>query len=220
MIPRTIAAFEFSVDRLHAQTGELYFWTFTFKECISDDDAMLAWANLFKRRAGRMLFGKCPGIRVIELHKFHGVHFHVLFNKRIAIEEVLRLAGGLGFGRISVEKVRDKSRTKNYLKKYLRKDFMREHWRKGRRRWAGINGFDNTRCKDLTYDGPYQRNKALFYGTRSVSGGWQTAKYLMGCSVFGDFAEWPLIIQEGWLRRFRELVPMQRRRGSGVEMIL
>lgn len=218
MISRTVAAFEFSFDKLLNETGELYFWTFTFREVMSDDDCLKAWNKLLQNH--RNIWKNYPGIRVIELHKFHGMHFHVLFNKRVPIREMLRVGEPLGFGRISCEKVKDPTGTKRYLRKYLRKDFMKDQWRKGRRRWAGINGFQNTRCKDIEYDGPYQRNKRLFYGSRSVSGQWQNARFLMGCSEFGDFADWPDRIKEAWLRRFRELAPLTKRKDSGLEQIL
>lgn len=206
---RTAAAFCFSVDKLYEETKELYLWTFTFRNVPESDEWALGQWKKFNER-GKRDWGKVHGLRVIELHKTHGMHFHVLLNKRFPIERVFHLAWPLGFGRIEVDAVRDMSDMKEYLAAYLRKGYVRDHWIGRRRRWATMGGFRSVRCKDVEYDTAFHRNKKLLYGERKVD--WKELAVLVGVSNFGDFEFWPQQVQERWLARVRAMNPHCERR--------
>jgi len=216
---RSSLAFTFSAERLLEETGELYLWTFTFREVPESDDWALAqWASLVKN--GKRDWAKIHGLRVIELHRSHGVHFHCLLNQRFPVERVYALAWPLGFGRINVKRVENPAVVIKYLAKYLFKQYRNQHFFGRRRRWGSMGGFSATRCKDIEYDTAFHRNKRLFYGSRRIIGGFKMVSFLAALSNYGDFEAWPERVQAAWLRRFREMVPGVRRNDSGVERIL
>lgn len=74
------------------------------------------------------------GLRVFEMHKEHGLHVHLLTNKRIDVNECRKLSKRSGWGRIHVKRI-PKSDTP-YLAKYLSKE--RPEAFKGWRLWAGF----------------------------------------------------------------------------------
>lgn len=197
---RSCSAFRFSAEKLYEETGELYFWTFTFREVPESDEwALGAWKKFCER--GKRDWSKIHGLRVIELHKLHGMHFHVLLNKRFPIERVFNLAWPLGFGRIEVHRVEEwEGGFKgliDYLSAYLTKSYASTHWIGRRRRWGTLGGFQGTRCKDLEYDTPFHRNKRLLFGDAQVD--WKEIAFLRGLSNFGEFADWPQSVQEKWM---------------------
>lgn len=210
---RTASAFCFSVERLYEETKELYFWTFTFRNVPESDDwALEQWDKFLKRWT--YYGGRIHGLRVIELHKTHGMHFHVLLNKRYPIEKVLTMAWPLGFGRIEVHRVEEweggVKAMVDYLAAYLKKGYTKTHWIGRRRRWAAMGGFKPTRCKDIEYDTAFHRNKKLLYGEHQVD--WKELSVLCGASNYGDFEDWPQQVQERWLERVRATHPHSERR--------
>src|ERR1022692_4772946 len=125
MINKTACAFQFSVEKLARQSEKLYFWTLTFKSVPIDDlHAMEDW-NLLHNRL-MWYFRGIQGLRVAELHKSHGIHFHLIVNRRIPLDRMRKVCHGTGhiignnryldFGRMSVSKCN--ADVSKYLSKY------------------------------------------------------------------------------------------------------
>ncbi len=132
------AAFLLSCDRL-AKQGRLYFWTFTFAEVLDLVATRKRWNHLLTLL--RRQWPEACGLRIFELHMEHGLHVHLLTNKRIDVNEFRKLSKRSGWGRIHVMRI-PKERTP-YLAKYLSKE--RPKALKGWRLWAGFG-----KCWDWT----------------------------------------------------------------------
>lgn len=172
LLSRSVAAYTFTAERLAAESEKLYFWTFTFKSVpITDEMAMQDWADLMKRLT--YYYPMLKGIRVVELHQSHGIHFHCIVNYRIQIDRLRSifrgngcLVGGprtryLDFGRLSV--TRCDPQTILYLSKYMTKQYRDENNFGRRRRWGTIGGLRATRCKDIEYDSPFHQSKQQMF---------------------------------------------------------
>lgn len=131
----SLAAYMVAADEL-MQSRRVYFWTFTFKLTQPVWFATPAWTRLLKDLFD--WFGKFQGIRVSEMHREHGLHFHVLMNARLPVAVVRRLAEPYGFGRIEVQQVRHRKATTRYLVKYLAK--CEKLPCRGMRRWVRLGG--------------------------------------------------------------------------------
>ncbi len=131
----SLAAYMIAADEL-MESKRVFFWTFTFKETQPVWFAPPAWNRLQKDLFD--WFGKFQGIRVAEMHREHGLHFHVLLNARLPIAVVKRLAEAYGFGRIEVQEVRHRKATTRYLIKYLAKGEKLPC--RGLRRWTRFGG--------------------------------------------------------------------------------
>lgn len=189
-------AFEQSAEQLFVRNKKIYFWTFTFREVPwCDTWAMKRWHLLMNGLTRH--FPLCEGLRVMELHKSHGIHFHAIINVFVPCDVMKRLGEPLGFGRMAV-KIADRASV-TYLSKYLTKTFAdRNEFFGGRRRWGAIGGLPITRCKDLVYDGPMQRNKKLLFSSSQV--GYKEFRLLCSFSdSYGLCAEWPLAIKMRFL---------------------
>jgi len=197
MLSRTSAAFQFTAERLAAQSDNLYFWTFTFKSVPIDDNyAMEDYATLMRRLQKH--FEWCQGVRVSELHRSHGIHFHCILNSRIPIDRVKRICYGNGhltgtnryldFGRMSVAKC--DSNTIGYLGKYLTKQYRRDNEFWGRRRWGCIGGFEPTRCREIEYDTSFHRNYQKLFNGKKID--YVTMLLVSQYSqLWGELHEWP-----------------------------
>lgn len=132
------AAFLLSCDRL-AKQGRLYFWTFTFAEVLDLVDTRKRWNHLLTLLRRR--WPEACGLRIFELHKEHGLHVHLLTNKRIDVNQCRELSKRSGWGRIHVMRI-PKEKTP-YLAKYLSKERPKafKRWRL----WAGFG-----KCWDWT----------------------------------------------------------------------
>ncbi len=92
---KSVIAFEMSVEKLSEECEQLYFWSFTFKSVPIDDAyAMADWNTLNTRLHWR--YPDLRGLRVCELHKSHGIHFHCIVNQWINVNEVRRIIRGNG----------------------------------------------------------------------------------------------------------------------------
>jgi len=183
------AAFLLSVIKLEKATGRLYFWTFTFLTCQDDDVACAKWAEMCMN--ARRHFAGVHGLRVLELHDSHGIHFHLLLNKRFPIRRMLALAKPFGFGRIGVEAADDGAG--DYLAQYLKpgqnaEDGLKKH----RRRWGAFGGFKACRQVDVEYVSEYQANTFLLPKEPNFRQRLVVGKY----STFGSYADWPDVIRE------------------------
>ena len=197
MLPcKTSLAFQMSADRLFMYCNEVYFWTFTFRQVPRNDDwAMWQWANLM--RAFKTCFPLHKGVRVVELHETHGIHYHALINRRIAMDVIRRIAYPFGFGVMWVEHC--DNGTAGYLAKYLTKSYRAEnHFTKGRRRWGNIGRWANCKVRDLIMETSFTRSKSTLYGEKQISFG---LALVLGSWVklWGEVDEWPLDIRKQWL---------------------
>ena len=145
---KTQAAFLLSVEKLFAMSKAVYFWTFTFKKVYPDWWYPGAWRK-FALDVTNLYGGYVCGLRVLEAHKEHGLHYHLLVNRRINIHLMLRMAKRYGFGRIGVERA-DKG-SGRYLAKYLAK----ENKLHGVARWHSFGAFEAVRVSDVVIESEY-----------------------------------------------------------------
>jgi len=165
MIPcKSAAAFQLSCRKLREHNKVLYFWTFTFVEAQSDVWAMYMW-KVFLQWLARWTDGQAKGVRVLELHREHGIHFHFIINRRISVDVVRRVAARWGFGWVDVRVCWDIPAA--YLSKYLSKDYRRMY-PCGMRRWACIGGFRGSKVRDLKLESRGDWNRQELFGDRRV----------------------------------------------------
>lgn len=157
-------AFQLTASGLFGPYAKVYFWTFTFHVTQTDWVA----AELFRRflwdlrrEVDKPGWG---GVRVVELHKEHGVHYHALINCRLGVDLVRRVAGRHAIGRVHVEHCNQDAA--GYLSKYLSKQREGPLTKTGRnaRRWACFGDLRRVRISDLINDSPmwrYRREENL-----------------------------------------------------------
>jgi hypothetical protein len=145
---KTKVAFQYSCRTL----GEtVFFWTFTFRECLDVKEARKQW-NTFLTRL-RKRYPDFSGVRVFEMHESHGIHVHLLTRRWlsvVALREIIATARKTAWGRIHV--VRAREGVGDYLAKYLSKE--RPPCLKGWRLWAGFGDWEWTRVKDIEVESP------------------------------------------------------------------
>jgi len=102
------------------------------------------------------------GLRVFELHESHGLHVHLITNRRIDVGECRPMAKKAGWGRIHVQRV--SAERAAYLAKYLSKE--REPCLKRWRLWGSFGNWERSKVKDIELDSPrtriYNRCKEIF----------------------------------------------------------
>lgn len=152
---KSSAAFQFTAANLFQRGFKVYLWTFTFAEVVADWEGSKRFSKLINHLQKN--FNDCTwgGVRVVELHKEHGVHYHALINRRLPIDIVRRLALSYGFGRIHV--CRAGRHSVGYLAKYLSKRQGRTFTQKGNhgRKWASFGkGFQKVRVRDIEFECP------------------------------------------------------------------
>jgi len=200
LLSRTVAAFTFSAERLQRQSEKLYFWTFTFRKVPWNDSiAMQQWGAFHERL--RRAFPDMQGLRVCELHKSHGIHFHCIVNLRVPIDRIRRMFRGSGilcqslnrsmpldFGRISV--TRCDGQTYEYLCKYMTKQYRDDNNFGRRRRWGAMGGFKQTKLKDIEYDSPFHRSKNELFPAQKIN---YTTMLLIShySTLWGEVRLWP-----------------------------
>jgi len=186
---KTRAAFTLSARQLCEKYPRLYFWTVTFCTLKSDWEASArfsAFLNHLREVVGRTGWG---GLRVVELHKEHGVHYHLLVTERLAVDLVRKVGRCHGIGRVQVGRVweHEYEEAINYLAKYLskQKEAPRTEGRfeivavkdgpfvewgikivkpRAMRRWAAFGDIPRTKVSDMVNDSPmwvYRRENKL-----------------------------------------------------------
>jgi len=191
LLNRSQAAFTFSAGRLFDEYNKVYFWTFTFKRVYDESDYAWRWTAFVKaieyahgNRRGR---GKLFGLRVVEPHESHGLHYHALLNFRLSVHIVRRVGARFGLGIIDVVRCEDTG-IGLYLAKYLCKS---SRWGSRVRSWGTIGGFLACRCKDVEIDSPFHRCMRALVPGQKVD--FKSASVVMGLSkLHGDFSYWPL----------------------------
>lgn len=156
-----------TAEGLFQKHKAVYFWTLTFATVKSDWEGSKCFRAFLKHL--RDVVGKgWGGVRVAELHKEHGVHYHLLVTERLAVDIVRRVGRCHGIGRIHVCKA-DQAAC-GYLSKYLSKQKQGPKTEKGRsaRRWAAFGEVERVRVKDLVNDSPMwvfrREHKLCFLG--------------------------------------------------------
>lgn len=176
-------AFLFSAERL-SQQG-LYMWTLTFREVLAVKDARKRWNHLLTLMRRR--WPDLCGLRVFEMHKCHGLHVHLVTNRRIDVNEVRRLAAQAGWGRVHVQRIPpDRA---SYLAKYLGKD--RPEAFRGWRLWGAFGDWDWSRVGDIIAE--TGRSKA-----------WRQCQEELGWVGKGNFLERQWIATKRYLRNLVE----------------
>lgn len=133
---KTLAAYWLTCREIF-QSPNVYFWTFTFIAKQPVWIATRSWVDA--QRALFQLGCRFRGVKVAEMHRAHGLHFHLLIDRRLPVALIRRVFSRYGFGRIEVEKVRNKEAAARYLVKYLRPGQEPLPVR-GMRRWSRIGG--------------------------------------------------------------------------------
>lgn len=197
LLSKTIQAFQWTCETLFEQSDEVYFWTFTFKSVPWDDDYAMEQYAIFARRLIRH-FSWIRGVRVCELHKSHGIHFHCLLNGRIPLSRMQRLWNGTGFlagknhyldfGRASVDRCDDG--TVSYLSKYMTKQYRNDNFFGNRRRWGTVGGLKPYRCRDIEYDSQALRNRREMFGQFACGYG-AILMIRHYTELWGHWSKWP-----------------------------
>lgn len=143
--------------------GKVYFWTITFCTLHSDWECSQQFSK-FLNHLRKRLGGGWGGVRVAELHREHGVHFHMLLNVRIPVDIVREIGEHYGIGRIHAC-VADISSAK-YMAKYLSKQRSGPKTKSGRnmRRWAAFGDIERVKVSNIINDSPmwvYRRQHNL-----------------------------------------------------------
>jgi len=178
------AAFILSCERLFDCYPKCYFWTFTFVDCMPDWWYPKHWSRFVRDLSD--LYGGCLfGMKVLEPHTEHGLHYHAILNRRVSVHLVRRIGKRYGIGRVQVK--RADMGSAYYLAKYLSKGGAIH---KGMHRWNTVGGFVGVKCKNIEIDSPYHRTmKKLCFGQKV---GFGVASQIFRFSrLHGDFEDWP-----------------------------
>jgi hypothetical protein len=116
---REQTAFRWSVEELFEHSKRVYLWTFTLVKVMPSWWIGPTWAKL--QDFIRKTYSPVQGLRVFEWHRDHGLHVHMLTNRRMSVGLLRWYAKKLGFGRINVKVCKNAGAGK-YLAKYLGKD--------------------------------------------------------------------------------------------------
>lgn len=198
LLNKSAQAFTWSVERLFEQSEKVYFWTFTFITTPYNDEwAMKQW-NVFHVRL-RYHFPDIKGLRVCELHRSHGIHFHALLNMRVPIRVMQKIWHGTGFltgrnhyldfGRVSVDEADIGSAS--YLTKYMTKQYREDNYFGRRRRWGSIGGFEQNRKNDIEVISQATENRKLLFNSCRCT----YAQLMMiqhYTNLWGCVTEWPV----------------------------
>lgn len=179
-----------SCERLFSLKKPVYFWTFTFVDVYHEWEYGPLWNRFiqaldraFGNRSGS---GFVRGIRVIEPHVSHGLHYHALINRRLSIHIVNRVAARFGMGRISV--VRCDKKAGQYLCKYLGKSV---EFATRIRSWGAIGGFRCCKCKDVEVASPFTENRIALYGHGGRASITAMGRLLAYSVLHGRLPDWP-----------------------------
>lgn len=154
-------AFRASAEKLFREEKIIYFWTFTLKSVYPDWYYGETWRR-FIVDISNLYGGTLKGLKVIELHKDHGLHWHALLNKRIWVGEVRRIGKRYGIGWVYVVNHPATLGAIDYLSKYLTKGFKKEQPMYAKcSRWGTVGGFQGVRVKDVVVESEFHRRMQL-----------------------------------------------------------
>ncbi len=176
-------AFLFSAEHL-SQEG-LYMWTLTLCEPLAVKEARKRWNHLLTLMRRR--WPDLCGLRVFEMHKRHGLHVHLVTNRRIDVNVVRALAKQAGWGRVHVKRIPPDRAA--YLAKYLGKD--RPEALRGWRLWGAFGKWGWSRVGDIVAESG--RSKA-----------WRQCRDELGWTGRGNFLERQRIATCRYIRNLTE----------------
>lgn len=157
------AAFLMSAQALFGLGRRVYFWTFTFKNTYPDWWYPAAWRK-FALAVYNLYGGDVCGLRVIEAHKEHGLHYHLLVNRRMSIHLIRRIATPLGIFWIHVSKRAVPFAAALYVSKYVTKYGPKLH--EGIHRWNTFGAFQAVKKNSVIIDSPYMRARRRWVKTK------------------------------------------------------
>lgn len=186
LFTKSQAAFILTANKLFEVYPKVYFWTFTFKECMPDWWYPRHW-DLFNKALQNLHGGWLPGVRVIEVHPGgHGLHYHALLGVRLNIHLAVRVGKRYGIGQFMDPKQADIGSVM-YLAKYLTK---KEELYKGMRRWGCMGGFVPVRVRDIEVESVFADNMREIGRGKKVSFT-LTSGVLSRTKVYGRVSQWP-----------------------------
>lgn len=163
MHTRSQVAWLLSCEKLFDEYKHIFFWTFTFTDVHNFWVYPIRWQAFIRDLVYNIYGGRVGGLRVIEIHREHGLHYHALLNRRVWIRLVRDIGHRYGIGRINVEKADWGAAT--YLAKYL--DKKRFASRTKLVRWHSVGNFKPVHTNNLVVDSPFNRYvKAFMYLTQ------------------------------------------------------
>lgn len=152
-------AFEQSAARLFETHAKIYFWTFTLVETIPDWCYSSVWDRL-SRDLQNVYGGTLAGLKVIELHAEHGIHWHCLLNRRVWVGQVRRIGRRYGVGRVHVKRADQGAIA--YLTKYLSKEWKQEHRMFARcARWGTVGRFRGVKIRNVEMSSPWHERMRI-----------------------------------------------------------
>jgi len=185
---RSQAAWLLSCERLFGTGKPVYFWTFTFVDVLDEWEYGKRFKLFFQAlesvHGGRGCSG-IRGLRVIEPHVNHGLHYHALLTKRLSVHIVRRVGARFGIGRVFVKRCNKGAAL--YLSKYLGK---RKEFATRIRTWGAVGGFLACKVANVEKTSPYHTNMKRLYRGKKV--GFAKATFVMDQSKrHGAFENWP-----------------------------
>jgi len=191
-------AFQFSVEKLFAESKHVYMWTLTFKKAETDGVAMYRFNQVMAmlQYHNKLL----RGLRVVERHPgetffgdvelSHGLHFHLLLNQRVSKDWLERIGWKWGIGFTWVDEVNLQDAL--YCAKYLSKKDGTE-LQKGGRKWGAIGGFENIKVADIEINSPFHRNFRLIQRRCKVTQVTPDVLHsiYLNTEKFGPIESWP-----------------------------
>jgi len=185
LMNRTSAAFLISADTLFDMSPKVYFWTITWRETLCDWQYPRLFHGFMRDLRKKLKTNFC-GLRVVEPHKSHGLHYHMLLDTRIPVDLVRKIGGKYGIGRVHVCIANPTA--KMYLAKYLMKSNPDKLH--GPRRWWRVGTWDHTPCNRIVVESVFHDNvRELFWGKKRPYN--EIAEVMAFTQVHGPWREWP-----------------------------
>jgi len=188
MLSKRAAAVLFGINEL-GRTGRCYLWTFTFKRVLADFNAAALVRHLLRRIKERL--GRFGFVRVFELHPGgHGLHCHMVCNRRLAASVVWELAEKTGLGIVDVRRIRKGEETETAL-------YMSKYFSKGRGqlsdgiRAIGFGGMSQT-IRTVEVDSKASRSSKYLWRVCKGRGVKPTLRDLTYCKLTGQPPIWTL----------------------------
>lgn len=165
LMTKTEVAYRMSAEELFRVSKRVYFWTFTFLDVQHDWVYSRMWARFWKDFTDHSNYF-IGGIKVAELHRDHGIHYHCLLDQRLPVDMVRRIGRKYGIGRVQVAVAKWQDAT--YLTKYLGKGYN-SGLAKHIRRWGTVGAFKGTQVRDLQVDTAFTRALMAVKGERQMT---------------------------------------------------
>jgi len=159
------AAFTWTCENMMSVTGTLYMWTFTFEKVYPAWHYSRLWNRFVQDWRDIVPLG-CEGVRVVQMHKRHGFHYHALVSHFIPAARMWKIARKHGMEMIDVFDTRKGRRGSKrvytpeeaiaYCSRYLSDETRDQNKFPIRlRRWGGLFGTQVVTCGDIVYNSPH-----------------------------------------------------------------